>query len=223
MALNSDQVAIDAVLNMAPNDLKIESLLPSEVPEDLPLPSDLKVVVLPFVFAIVLKLLLQPALRILERLHIPRTVASLLLILALFVTIVGLGTVIFGPARTWAAKLPDGIPRLQDRLNFMRKPIDTLQRFLQQVEDFGGTGPLPNAATLEQGPTLLSKLFTGARNFASGLFTTVLFLFFFSCLAISSCIASSRYCRALGANARSWKSRSKLKVMSPHIWSRSRS
>ena len=60
----------------------------------------------------------------------------------------------------------------------MREPIDTLQRFLQQVEDFGGTGPSPNAAASARGPTLLSKLFTGTRNFASGFFTTVLFLFF---------------------------------------------
>jgi predicted PurR-regulated permease PerM len=61
----------------------------------------------------------------------------------------------------------------------MREPIDTLQRFLQQVEDFGGTGPSPNAAASAPGPSLLSKLFTGTRNFASGFFTTVLFLFFF--------------------------------------------
>jgi predicted PurR-regulated permease PerM len=60
----------------------------------------------------------------------------------------------------------------------MREPIDTLQRFLQQVEDFGETGPSPNAAASAQGPSLLSKLFTGARNFASGFFTTMLFLFF---------------------------------------------
>jgi len=191
-------MAIDAVLNMAPNDQKTEVVVPAEVPEGLPLPSDPKVIflgglfvlavlaaayvaseiVLPFVFAIVLKLLLQPALRILERLHVARTIASLLLILALFGTIVGLGTVISGPARTWAAKLPEGIPRLQERLSFMREPIDTLQRFLQQAEDFGGMEPSPNAATLAQGPTLLSKLFTGARHFASGFFTTVLFLFF---------------------------------------------
>jgi predicted PurR-regulated permease PerM len=183
---------------MAPSDEKTEVVLPGEVSEDLPLPSDPKVIflgglfvlavlvaayvtsdiVLPFVFAIVLKLLLQPAFRILEGLHIPRTIASLLLILALFGTIVGLGTVISGPARTWAAKLPEGIPRLQERLSFMREPIDTLQRFLQQVEDFGGTEPSPNAATLTQGPTLLLKLFTGVRHFASGFFTTVLFLFF---------------------------------------------
>src|SRR5476649_2563036 len=183
---------------MAPTDKKTEDVSPTEVPEDLPLPSDLKVIflgglfvlallaaayvakeiVLPFVFAVVLKLLLQPALRILERLHVPRILGSLLLILALFGTIVGLGTAISSPARTWAAKLPEGIPRLQERLSFMREPINTLQRFLQQVEDFGGTGPSPNAAASARGPTLLSKLFTGTRGFASGFFTTVLFLFF---------------------------------------------
>jgi predicted PurR-regulated permease PerM len=183
---------------MAPNDQRTEIVSPAQVPEDLPLPTDPKVVflgglfvlavltaayvaseiVLPFVFAIVLKLLLQPAMRVLVRLHVPRILAALLLILALFGTIVGLGTAISGPARIWAAKLPEGIPRLEERLGFMRVPINTLQRFLQQVEDFGGTEPSSNAATLEQGPTLLSKLFTGARNFASSFFTTVLFLFF---------------------------------------------
>jgi predicted PurR-regulated permease PerM len=181
--VDSEHVAIDVVLNMTPTDQKTEVVSPAEVPEDLPLPSDPKVIflgglfilallaaayvareiVLPFVFAIVLKLLLQPAFRILERLHLPRMLASLLLILALFGTIVGLGAAISGPARTWAAKLPEGIPRLQERLSFMREPIDTLQRFLQQVEDFGGTGPSPNAAASAQGPTLLSKLFSTAR------------------------------------------------------------
>ena len=115
---------------MVPNDPKTEVVPPAEVPEDLPLPSDPKVIflgglfvlamlaaayvaseiVLPLVFAIVLKLLLQPALRVLERLHVPRILAALLLILALFGAIVGLGTAISGPARTWAAKLPEAFP-----------------------------------------------------------------------------------------------------------------
>jgi predicted PurR-regulated permease PerM len=174
------------------------ALPPAEEPEEMPLPADSKVtflgglfvlallatayvaseIVLPLVFAIILKLLLQPALRILERLHVPRILAALLLILALLGTIVGLGTAISGPAATWAAKLPEGIPRLQERLSFMREPIDTLLRFLHQVEDIGETGPSPNAAAPAQGPTLLTKLFTGTRNLASGFFTTVLFLFF---------------------------------------------
>jgi predicted PurR-regulated permease PerM len=183
---------------MAPSDQEPKLVPPAEEPEEMPLPSDPKVtflgglfvlallatayvaseIVLPLVFAIILMLLLQPAMRILERLHLPRMFAALLLILALFGTIVGLGTAISGPAGTWAAKLPEGIPRLQERLSFMRGPIDTLERFLQQVEDFGGTGPSPNAAASARGPTLLTKFFTGTRNFASGFFTTVLFLFF---------------------------------------------
>src|SRR4029434_1094727 len=182
---------------MAPTDQKTV-VSPAEGPDDLPLPSDPKVIflgglfalallaaayiaseiILPFVFAIVLKLLLQPAFRILERLHVPRIVAALLLIIALFGTVVGLVAAISSPARTWAAKLPEGIPRLQEALGLMREPVDTLQRFLRQVEDFGETGPSPTVAAPAQGPTLLSKLFTGTRNFASGFFTTVLFLFF---------------------------------------------
>jgi predicted PurR-regulated permease PerM len=129
------------------------------------------------------------------------------LILALFGAIVGLGTAISGPARTWAAKLPEGIPRLEERLSFIRAPINTLQLFLQQVENIGETGPSPNGAISERGATFLLNLFTGTRNFASGFFTTVLFLFF---LLVSGDIFLLRLVensRALGASARSWKSR----------------
>jgi predicted PurR-regulated permease PerM len=182
---------------MAP-DHEIAVVSPAEKPEELPLPSDPQVIflgglfivallaaaylaseiVLPLIFAIFLKLLLQPGMRLLERLHVPRILAALLLILALFGTIVGLGAAISGPAGTWAAKLPEGIPRLQERLSFMREPINTLQRFLQQVENFGAAAPSPHAAAPVPGSTLLTTLFAGTRNFASGFFTTVLFLFF---------------------------------------------
>ena len=88
------------MLNIAPTD-QGKVVPPPEVPEEHPPPSDPKTIflgglfilallttafvareiVLPLVFAIVLKLLLQPALRVLERLHIPRLPAALLLIL----------------------------------------------------------------------------------------------------------------------------------------------
>jgi predicted PurR-regulated permease PerM len=195
---DSERADINAVLNIAPAVQEIGIAPPAETPEEMPLPSDPKIVflgglfvlallaaayvaseiVLPFVFAIILKLLLQPAMRILEWLHVPRMLAALLLILALFGTIGGVGTVISGPAATWAAKLPEAIPRLEERLSFMRKPINTLQRFLHQVEDLGETRPLPKAAAAERGPTLLTKLFAETRDFAGGFFTTMLFLFF---------------------------------------------
>jgi predicted PurR-regulated permease PerM len=111
-------------------------------------------------------------------LYLPRILAALLLIVALFGTIVSLGTAISGPAATWAAKLPEGIPRLQERLSFLREPISTVQQFVQQVQDFGGTPSTPNDAVPMRVPALFSQLFAGTRSFAAGLFTTVLFLFF---------------------------------------------
>jgi predicted PurR-regulated permease PerM len=191
-------MSVRSVLNMSPGDQKTEVVTPAEVPEDLPVPSDPKIIflgglfvlavlaaayvaseiVLPLVFAIVLKLLLQPALRVLGRLHVPRMLAALLLILALFGTIIGLGTAISVPARSWAAKLPEGIPRLEERLSFMRGPINALQLFLQQVEDIGETGPSPNGVISDGGAAFLMKLFSGTRSFASGFLMTVLFLFF---------------------------------------------
>jgi hypothetical protein len=99
--VDSEHADVDAVLNMAPTGQETEVVPPAEEPEEMPLPSDPKVIflgglfvlallatayvaseiVLPLVFAVVLNLLLQPALRILERLHIPRILAALLLIL----------------------------------------------------------------------------------------------------------------------------------------------
>ena len=183
---------------MTHHDQETEVESPAKEPEEMPLPSDPKVIflgglfvlallatayvaseiVLPFVFAFTLNLILQPALRLLVRLHVPRILAAFLVVLMLFGTIVGLGTAVSGPAATWAAKLPDGIPRLQERLDFLREPIDTVQRFLQQVENFGATGPSSNASAPAPGQGLLSKLFTGTRNVAGGVFTTALFLFF---------------------------------------------
>ena len=87
---------------MADKKQKLEVAPPAEEPEEMPLPSDPKVIflgglfalallaavyvaaeiVLPLVLAVVLKLLLQPAMRLLERWHVPRMLAALLLILS---------------------------------------------------------------------------------------------------------------------------------------------
>lgn len=90
-------------------------------------------IVLPIVLALVLKLLLQPGMRLLENLHVPKSLAALMLILLVFGTIVGIGAAISGPATDWAAKLPEGIPRLQERLKFLNEPVTALQIFLQKL------------------------------------------------------------------------------------------
>jgi predicted PurR-regulated permease PerM len=135
-------------------------------------------IVLPLAFAITLNLLMQPVLRMLEQLHVPKALGALLLILVVFATIVGLGAAISGPAGAWMAKLPEGVPRLQERLSFLDAPIDTLQTLLKSINSFGAVGSAQTAAGALDGGALLTSLFAGTRSFASGLFTTVLFLYF---------------------------------------------
>ena len=169
-------------------------------PNEMPLPSDPKVIflgglfalaalgaaylaseiVLPLVLAFILKLLLQPVVRALEHLYVTRTLASLLVILSVFGAIIGLTAAISGPASTWAAKLPQSVSRLEDRLAFLRAPFDALERFLEHVDRHGeasSSGPATaEVSTLMT--NLMAKVFAGTQSFASGFLLTVLFLFF---------------------------------------------
>jgi predicted PurR-regulated permease PerM len=132
-------------------------------------------IVWPFVLAFMLSLLLKPVQRILERMHIPRLLSSLLLVLTLLAVVVGLATAVSGPAATWAAKLPDAIPKLVERLRFLEAPLATVQAFWRHVEAFAGWN---ESAGSSVGTNLLAQLFSGTRSLASGFFTTLLFLFF---------------------------------------------
>ena len=165
---------------------------------DMPLPSDAKTfflggifvlatltaayvardIVLPMIFAVMLNLLMQPALSALERLRVPRVLGSILLILVVFATIVGIGAAVSGPAEAWLAKLPEGIPRIQERLRFLDAPITTLQTFLAAANNFGAAGPQRSSPGPLDGGAILSGTFAGTRSFASGLFTTFMFLYF---------------------------------------------
>jgi predicted PurR-regulated permease PerM len=141
-------------------------------------------IVLPTVLALMLKLLLQPGVRLLQRLHLPRSLAALCMLIALFASIVSLGTALSGPAQAWAEKLPSGIPRLQERLSFVRGPIETLNRFLADAENFAhvmthqGNAPLTPAPAPAPPSALAQALFSGTADFASGFFTTIVLLFF---------------------------------------------
>jgi len=138
-------------------------------------------IVLPIVLAIILDLLLQPALRLLERLHVPRMLGALLLIAVLFGTIVAFVTGMSGPASSWAAKLPEGVPRLQEHLSFLRAPIEAVRQFWQQAQGYVSGDSQPAASTSQApaiGAGLLLSIFSNTSAFAAGFLETVLVLFF---------------------------------------------
>jgi predicted PurR-regulated permease PerM len=136
-------------------------------------------IVLPIVLAIILKLVLQPGVRRLERLHIPRVAAALAMIVVLFVSLVSMGTALSGPAHTWADKLPEGLPRLQERLSLIQGPIQSVRHFLEHAESYIHVMTSQGSVlTTAEASGISGILFAGTASFASGLFMTVLVLFF---------------------------------------------
>jgi predicted PurR-regulated permease PerM len=169
--------------------------VPDLASDDIPLPSDLKTVllaglfvfaaltaayvaaevILPIVLAMVLTLLLLPGMRLLSRLHVPRSLSALLLILAALTGIFAVGAAVSGPAKTWAERLPDGVPLIEVKLRFLSQPIRTASEFLQKADRMGQQGDAPSNGGLG----ITESLFRGTQHFASGLFETILVLFFF--------------------------------------------
>ncbi|MBF0544277.1 MAG: AI-2E family transporter [Candidatus Riflebacteria bacterium] len=136
-------------------------------------------IIFPVVLALVLNLLLQPAVNLLKSVHVPRVIGALLAIFLIIGTLVGLVVALSVPASIWAKMLPQGIPRLEAHLVVLKDPIHALQMAIQQAEQVADApGPKGSNMAVRHDLGLTSALFAGTRAVLDGLFTTVLVLFF---------------------------------------------
>ena len=135
-------------------------------------------IILPLILAIVLKLLLQPFVRLLERIHIPRAIGAVLSVLLVLSAFAGTISVLAGPAAAWAGKLPDAIPKLRDGLGFLHEPIDAAQRMMKQIPGLSGEQGSTAQAPAVKPASLLGAVLSGSATATSGLLTTLLILFY---------------------------------------------
>jgi predicted PurR-regulated permease PerM len=136
-------------------------------------------IILPVILAFVLDLLLQPAVRLLGRVHLPRAVGALLTVFLVIGVLAGLVAALSVPAATWADRLPKGIPRLEAHLQVIKGPIQALQKVIQQAEQVADAPPSQGSiVSVRRDLGLTGALFAGTRSVLDGLFTTVLVLYF---------------------------------------------
>jgi len=136
-------------------------------------------VILPVVFSFVWNLLLQPAVRLLGRLHLPRAVGALLSILLVIAALVGFVAALSVPTANWAERLPEGIPRLEAHLQVIKGPLQALQKAAQQAEQAADAPPgRGSIVSVRRDLGITGALFAGTRSVLDGLFTTVLVLYF---------------------------------------------
>ncbi len=131
-------------------------------------------VVLPIVVSLVLKLFLQPVVRLLSRIRIPRALGALLAVVLFLLIFVGLGTLLSAPASQWAADLPAAMPKLMDRFKFVQGLVANAQGTL---DNLGVKVDLANGAGLS--PTaLVGSVIGGTGALASHMLEILLILFY---------------------------------------------
>ena len=135
-------------------------------------------IALPIILAVILYLLLQPSMRALSKLRLPKTIAALVMISMLMGGVTALGFTLSGPMAEWMAKAPEALPRLQKRLAFLTTPISKMQRMSEQVEKIG-VSPAPDGrVVMVRGPTLGRFLVNSTQAILTGALTVVVLLFF---------------------------------------------
>ena len=89
----------------------------------------------PIAAAALLSMLLAPAVQLLERLHIPRLLASAIVVLSV-VGLLGVGMVaLAGPAKTWVERTAQSLQKLEQKFRGATKPIEDIKKTTGQLQE----------------------------------------------------------------------------------------
>lgn len=169
---------------------------PATAPDEMPLPQDPKTllllgiflllsfyalylagpIVLPVIFAVILYLMLQPAMRLGAKFGLPRLAAALLMIILVIAGLVALGYSLSSPAADWLAKIPQSLAQLEAQIRIFKQPIADLEEASKQLEHLA-EGENAVSVTVA-GPGVAGLLFSGTRNMLTGVGTMIVLLFF---------------------------------------------
>ena len=133
---------------------------------------------IPVVVALLLSLLLGPAVKRLARIGIPEGIGAAVVVLVAVLTVGGTAYTLSGPAARWIADAPENLNRIEYKLRSIRETVEEVKKATEQVEQLtaAASGQVPEVVV--RGPSLTADLFnTTTRIGASALITTVLLYF----------------------------------------------
>ncbi|HEY8258600.1 MAG TPA: AI-2E family transporter [Gemmatimonadales bacterium] len=133
---------------------------------------------LPIVLAVLLDFLLSPIIRFLKKAHVPEPVGAAVVVAGLL-GLVGAGAYgLADPARSWMARAPASIQKVQSRLRDLRKPVEQVSRTADQVEAATDLGKSGVQEVVVRGPRMSERLFGSTQTFLVGAFETLVLLYF---------------------------------------------
>lgn len=138
------------------------------------------VLVVPFLFAVLIGLMLAPAVRLLCKWGPPRVLCvSLVMLTALFV-VASLFASLITPAREWVKSIPTAIARIEHALVDVRLPLREASAMGERVADMASLqGSQPKQRMVDADPDQLTQLLSATPGVISSFIATLFLIFIF--------------------------------------------
>jgi predicted PurR-regulated permease PerM len=133
---------------------------------------------LPIVLAVLLDFLLSPLIRGLKRARIPEPLSAALVIIALLAAVGSAGYGLIGPAKEWAARLPETMREAEGRLRTLRGPVEQVSKTAEQVEEATKVNQPETQEVVVKGPSLTERLFGTTQTIVASMIEVIILLYF---------------------------------------------
>ena len=133
--------------------------------------------IIPLTLALLLSLLLSPAVTLLQRAHLPRALSSMLVLVSVITALAGGVTLLAQPAADWVAKAPATIQSIQQRFQSLREPFRRVEVTTKTLENL--TQSTEKATVVSTPMNLLSRVATGTPRVLAAVMAVLLLVYFF--------------------------------------------
>ncbi len=137
-------------------------------------------VLLPVVLALLLTLILSPAVRVLNKLRLPEPMGAAVVVVALVAALGFAAYSLVDPATEWIEKVPETLRQVEDKVRGIKQSVQEVTKAADKVEEITRVEGKPPAQTqvVAQKPSLFSRLLIGTQTvMISAAFTIVLLYF----------------------------------------------
>jgi len=137
-----------------------------------------RVVIIPLMVALLLKLVLSPLVSALSLLRVPEWAGAALVLTAV---VAGVGYGIFAlssPAAEWVGKLPEGLSTLESHLEDLKEPLAQMQKTEETISKLSDVGPRRSETIVVAPSGLGAAILSETTNLVVGLSATLVLLYF---------------------------------------------
>ena len=138
------------------------------------------VLIVPLLLALLLSLMLAPAVRLLCRWHLPRSLATLVVLLSTIMLVAMLLLSLAGPARAWMVQVPKSLARIELALSALRQPLLAATHAGEQIAELtniGGDSKMQRV--VEAGPSRIVQMLSATPAALASMVGTLLLTFIF--------------------------------------------